>query len=116
MGASLGGLYRMRGFSHHRFYDKAAIYYSAELRFIPKRSPLSRIDHVGEIEFNWWQFVVFAELGRVSPTWSLSELHRDMKWDVGVGIRTLVRRTVLRLDVGFSTEGASIWVMAGQTF
>lgn len=115
-GASLGGLYRMRGFSQYRFHDKAAIYYSAELRFIPKRSPLSRIDHVGEIEFNWWQFVVFAELGRVSPTWSLSELHRDMKWDVGVGIRTLIRRTVLRLDVGLSTEGASLWVMAGQTF
>jgi len=71
---------------------------------------------VGGFEFNWWQFVAFAELGRVSPTWSVSELHRDMKWDVGVGIRTLVRRTVLRLDVGFSAEGASMWVMAGQAF
>lgn len=115
-GARLGGLYRMRGYRHHRFHDKSAIYYSAEYRFIPNRSPLNQLDKFGWFNFNWWQFVAFAEVGRVAPDWSLSELHRDMKWDVGIGLRTLVRRIVLRMDVGFSPEGVTLWLMAGQAF
>ncbi len=34
MGATLGGLYRMRVYSRYRYSDKAAIYYSAELRLL----------------------------------------------------------------------------------
>ena len=115
-GARLGGLYRMRGYRQHRFHDKSAIYYTAEYRFIPNRTPLSRLDEVGGFNFRWWQFAAFAEVGRVAPDWSLSELHEDMKWDVGIGMRTLVKRSVLRLDVGFSPEGVALWFMFGQAF
>ena len=65
-GARLGGLYRMRGYRHNRFHDKSAIYYSAEYRFIPNRSPLNQLDKLGWFNFNWWQFVAFAEVGRVA--------------------------------------------------
>ncbi len=115
-GARLGGLYRMRGYRIHRFHDKAAIYSSAEFRFIPKRSPMNKLDQIGRYRFDWWQLVAFAEVGRVSPTWSLSELHRDLKWDVGIGMRTLLRRIVIRLDLGVSAEGVGLWVMAGHAF
>jgi hypothetical protein len=32
--STLGGLWRMRGYPSRRFNDKAAVYYSAELRMI----------------------------------------------------------------------------------
>jgi hypothetical protein len=115
-GSRLGGLYRFRGYRAHRFWDKSAIYYSAEFRFIPKRSPLDRFNNVAGLNLSWWQLVVFAEVGRVAPDWSLSELHEDMKWDAGFGLRTIVRRTRVRFDVGFSPESWQMWFMAGQAF
>jgi len=112
----LGGLYRLRGYRSNRFHDQSAIYYGAELRVIPSWSPLNAIDHIGPIVFNWWQLVAFAEIGRVSPVYSLKELHSDMKWDVGVGVRTLVKSVVVRADLGFSPEGAQLSAMAGHSF
>ena len=38
-GATLGGLWRLRGYPSQRFSDKAAIYYAAEMRFIPRWNP-----------------------------------------------------------------------------
>ena len=37
----------------------------------------------------------FVEVGRVASTWSLDELHSDMKWDAGFGIRVMMRGTVV---------------------
>ena len=38
-GATLGGLWKLRGYPSQRFHDNAAIYYGAELRLIPKWNP-----------------------------------------------------------------------------
>ena len=38
-GATLGGLWKLRGYPSQRFSDKAAIYYGAEYRAIPKWNP-----------------------------------------------------------------------------
>jgi len=115
-GPRLGGLNRLRGYRQNRFHDLSAIYYCAELRVIPDWSPLNSIDHIGPITFNWWQFVAFVEVGRVSPTYNLRELHSRMKADVGVGLRTLIKSAVVRADVGFSHEGWQLSAMAGHTF
>ncbi len=115
-GASLGGLDRMRGFPEARFYDKAAIYYTAELRMIPEWNPLGPDSFMKRLEVDWIMFVPFIEIGRVSERWSLSELHSDMKWSAGVGLRAMAKHTVLRLDAGVSDDGMHVQMMVAHPF
>ena len=65
---------------------------------------------------NWLQTVLFAEVGRVADTWSFSELHEDMKWDVGFGLRATSEGLVVRADTAFSEEGFGLRMMVGQPF
>jgi len=116
-GSSLGGLWRMRGFPSSRFNDKAAIYYSAELRLTPHANPFDRWSWIQEhLGVEWIQVVPFVELGRVAPSWSLSELHRDMKWSAGIGLRFFAQGFVLRVDTAFSEEEYGVQMMVGQPF
>jgi outer membrane protein assembly factor BamA len=116
-GATLGGWWMMRGYRIGRFSDKAAIYYAAEYRMIPKWNPFENWrwlqDRVG---VQWIQLVPFAELGRVARSWDLGVLHSAMKWDLGFGFRFLARRTLVRIDVGGSREGAAVQMMVEQPF
>jgi hypothetical protein len=116
-GATLGGLWKLRGYPAQRFSDKAAIYYSAELRLIPDWNPFENWPaiqkHVG---IQWLQFVPFVEVGRVAPDYDLSELHSDMKWDAGLGIRAWAKGLVVRVDAAWSDEGGGIQMMVGQPF
>ena len=116
LGTTLGGYLRMRGFSQYRFSDKAAIYYGLEYRVIPKWNPLGRISWLRWFRIDWWQWVPFAEAGRVADHWNLSELHSDMKWDVGLGLRLMTAKIVVRADTAVSEEGFHIWAMVGQAF
>jgi outer membrane translocation and assembly module TamA len=116
MGASLGGFLRLRGFPLYRFQDKAAIYYGAEYRVIPRWNPLGQISWLRWLQIDWWQFVPFVELGRVAPSWDLQELHSDMKWDAGLGLRLMTAKVVVRGDFAYSEEGWHIWAMVGQAF
>ncbi len=120
-GGSLGGFWRMRGYPSARFSDRAAIYYAAELRMIPKWQPLSQdnTDLAKWLKFfkiDWWQIVPFAELGRVAPVWSLDELNTDLKWDLGCGLRFMALKSVARLDFAYSEEGMGVWAMVGHPF
>jgi hypothetical protein len=116
-GASLGGLWRMRGYPTQRFSDKAAIYYAAELRLIPNWNPFDRWPwlqkHVG---IEWLQFVPFVEVGRVAPSWNLDDLHSDMKWCAGMGIRLMAKGIVARIDMAASEEGGRVQMMVSQPF
>ena len=115
-GASLGGLDRMRGFPEARFYDKAAIYYTAELRMIPEWNPLGADSILGGLEVDWIMFVPCIEIGRVAEQWSIDELHSDMKWSAGVGFRAMAKHVVLRLDVGVSDEGMQAQMFVQHPF
>ncbi len=116
-GSTLGGLWRMRGYPSQRFNDKAAIYYAAELRLIPRWNPFERWDWIQKyVGIQWLQFVPFVELGRVSPSWSLDELHSDMKWDAGFSIRAMAKGLVVRVDTAFSEEGLGVQMMVSQPF
>ncbi|MHC4518120.1 MAG: BamA/TamA family outer membrane protein [Planctomycetota bacterium] len=114
-GATLGGVDRMRAYPPARFNDQAAIYYALEYRVIPDWNPFaSGIFEKAEIE--WVQGVLFAEVGRVAGKWTLKELHSDMKWDVGVGVRLWVKNLIVRMDTAFSEEGTGVQFMAGHPF
>lgn len=116
-GATLGGLWKMRGYPAQRFSDKAAIYYAAELRLIPHWNPFQNWPAIQErVGIQWLQFVPFVEIGRVAPDYDLANLHSSMKWDVGVGLRAWAKGLVVRVDAAWSEEGGGIQMMVGQPF
>ena len=116
-GSTLGGLWRMRGYPTQRFNDKAAVYYAAELRFIPDWNPFEGWPWIQKyVGIKWLQFVPFAEVGRVAPEWSFSRLHSDMKWDAGLGIRALAKGILVRIDSAYSDEGVGLQMMISQPF
>lgn len=115
-GASLGGFDRLKAYPMYRYNDKAAIYYAAELRLIPKWNPLGDMKLLKFLDIDWWQFVPFVEVGRVAPHWSLSELMSDMKWDVGLGLRFMAQKAVFRVDTAFTDDAWSVWAMVAQPF
>lgn len=116
-GASLGGYWRMRGYPTQRFNDKAAIYYSLELRLIPEWNPFESWGWLQKrLGVQWVQFVPFVEFGRVASDWDITELHEDMKWDAGIGIRFSAKGMVLRLDTAVSDEDYWIQMMVSQPF
>jgi len=117
MGPTLGGIYRMRAYPRNRFNDRAAIYYSAELRFTPKWHPLGDVPWIKKwLKWDYWQFVPFVEAGRVADEWSVSELHKKMKVDAGVGLRAYMRKLLIRLDIAFSDEGGGGTLWVGHPF
>jgi hypothetical protein len=116
-GSTLGGLFRMRGYPSQRFNDQAAVYYSAELRLIPRWNPFERWEWIQQyVGIQWLQFVPFIEIGRVAGDWDLERLHSDMKWDAGIGIRAWAKGIVARIDAAYSDEGFGVQMMISQPF
>ena len=115
-GATLGGVERLRGYPRGRFNDKAAIYYGAELRLIPRWDPFRTWPFIRNWPWRWYQIVGFAEVGRVAPSWHIGDLHEDLKWSAGAGLRFMIGGGILRLDFATSEESTQWWVMARQAF
>jgi hypothetical protein len=115
-GATLGGVERQRGYPRGRFNDKAAINYTVELRLIPHWDPFRNWPIIRKWPWRWWQVVGFAEFGRVAPSWNFGDLHEDMKWTAGAGIRAMIGGGIIRFDFAASDEASQIWVMARQAF
>jgi outer membrane protein assembly factor BamA len=115
-GASLGGFDRLRAFPAGRFSDKAAVYYGAEYRLIPKWNPLRELPLINYFDIDWMQFVGFIEAGRVSGSYDADLFTRDLKADIGLGLRLMTFRTVVRLDIAVGEEGASVQAMYAQPF
>lgn len=82
----------------------------------PKWNPIPYIDLLGGIEIDWLQLVLFGEVGRVAADWDFSELHSDMKWDLGIGLRAMIQKGVFRVDAAGSTEGFRFVAMVGHPF
>lgn len=115
-GPNLGGFFRMRAYDGYRFQDKASIYYSGEYRIIPDWQPIRDFKVMRLFGFDGWQFVFFGEMGRVAPSWNLSELHSHLKWDIGGSMRLFFSSAVGRLDYAAGEEGSQILVMYGHPF
>ena len=107
----------MRAFPAQRFSDKASIYYALEYRMIPKWNPFNNWPWLQQyIGVEWMQFAPFVEVGRVAPSWSVDDLHEDMKWDAGLGLRFWAKGLVARIDLAGSDEGAKVAMMVSQPF
>ena len=116
-GPTLGGIWRMRGYPTNRFSDRAAIYYTAEFRMIPRWNPFDKWPGIQKyVGIEWLQFVPFVEIGRVASEWNFKRLHSDMKWDAGLGIRALAKGIVIRIDSAVSNENFGVQMMIAQPF
>ena len=116
-GSTLGGAWRLRGYPFQRFNDKAAVYYAAELRIIPRWNPFNSWPWVQQyVGIKWLQFVPFVEVGRVAPAWNLNTLHSHMKWNVGLGIRAWAKGIVIRIDTATSDKEGGVQMMVSQPF
>ena len=113
-GATLGGFYRMRGYPINRFNDRSVIYTAAEFRYTLNWNPIGDISWLRFLQSDWLQLVGFVEGGRVANEYG--DLFEDWKVDGGVGLRSMFAGGVVRLDVGFSDEATSAWVMFGHPF
>jgi len=116
LGARLGGLNRLRGYSSARFVDRSAWLYRAEYRLIPKWQPLAGL--FGKLGYRvpWWQFTIFSDVGRVAPSFDLATFHTDMKVSGGLGLRIFVEGLLVRIDLGMSDEESTTVFMIDQAF
>ncbi|WP_428774974.1 BamA/TamA family outer membrane protein [Vibrio sp.] len=112
----LGGLYRLRGYTAGRYHGRSAIHYSLEYRATPRWQPLNDIPVINYYHFGWWQWVAFAEIGRVSNQADWAQLHKDMRWTLGGGIRFQVEGITVRTEMATSADEQSLVVMINQPF
>ena len=115
-GVSLGGYEQLRGYSTKRFTGRSALLYTLEYRVQPHWQPLQEWPIFNFYDVPWWQWVVFAEVGNVSDSFSISALHQDMEWSLGAGARFEVESVVIRAELGVSDESNQFWVMVSQPF
>jgi hypothetical protein len=116
-GATLGGLWKMRGYPSNRFSDRAAIYYCAELRLTLNKNPFDKWPWIQKyIGVQWVQVVPFVEVGRVASEWEFEKLHSDMKYDGGLGFRLLAKGMTVRVDFAGSDEGFKTQMIIQQPF
>lgn len=113
-GATLGGLWRLRGYPANRFNDRAGIYYALEYRHTLTWNPLKKYNWNDKLDVDWLQLVGFGEVGRVAPEWKFDELHKDMKWSAGAGLRAMVNHLILRFDFARSDEDMKVQLFIGQ--
>jgi len=117
-GGTLGGMFRMRGYDSNRFSGKAVLYGTAEYRSILKYNPFKSEKFLKDntpVAIDWFQLVGFVEAGAVSDDYN-SNLITDMKFDVGVSIRTMAAELPIRFDVAYGDEGVNMWVMIKHPF
>lgn len=114
--ANLGGEKRLRSYPRFRFYDKAMIYYSAELRKDIGWNPFDSLPLTRDAGIDFIQLVAFADIGRVAPQWNLKTFHRHMKWSVGGGMRLLMDGMVVRVDVAGGHEGVLTQMFIDHAF
>ena len=114
--ARLGGLYRLRGYTGGRFHGRSAVHYSAEYRVLPEWQPLEDIPLINYYDLPWWQWVAFAEVGRVADEYDIKTLHTDMKWSLGGAVRFQVEGIVVRAELARGGDEGTFRVMINQPF
>lgn len=112
----LGGLYRLRGYTSGRYHGRSAVHYSAEYRVLPDWQPLDDIPVINYYDLPWWQWVVFAEAGRVADEYDAKTLHTDMQWNLGGAVRFQVEGIVVRAELAKGADEGTFRVMINQPF
>lgn len=62
-GATLAGMYRLRGFRQRRFYDKAVIYATAEYCTTLDYNPTDNVRGLNFLNLDWLQTFLYIEEG-----------------------------------------------------
>ncbi|WP_406610530.1 hypothetical protein [Agarivorans sp. JK6] len=112
----LGGGDRMRGYADDYFNDRSALFYAAEYRMIPSWQPQTSAPFIRNYNFPWWQFAVFAEMGKVEDQLDIAKLHQNMNWSAGFGARIFIENIVARADLGFSKDDSIFRFTVNQPF
>ncbi|QLE86913.1 hypothetical protein FLM48_18685 [Shewanella sp. Scap07] len=115
-GITLGGFNYLRGYNGNRFFGRSAVLYRGEYRMLPKWQPLQTLPVFNLYDIPWWQWALFAEAGQVADEFAMDELHKDLKWTLGAGIRFEVESVVVRTELAVGEEGNQFWVMVNQPF
>jgi hypothetical protein len=116
-GATLGGLWRLRGYPAERFSDKAAACATVEYRVIPAWNPFERLPGIQRrIGIQWIQLVAFVEAGRVASSWQFEQWSSALKWDIGLGVRFQAKGLIARIDFVRSPEQTAVQMMVGHPF
>jgi len=107
--SAVGGETTLRGYGRNRFVDSGYLVCNLE-----ERIRLFRWEVFG-VRADW-ELAPFVDLGGVTD--SLGGVSaRGMEVNPGVGFRAVVRPNILgRIDVGFSDEGAAVFVGLGYPF
>ncbi|GAA5191789.1 hypothetical protein [Ferrimonas gelatinilytica] len=114
--STLGGWHRLRGYSSARYHDRSALYYGAEYRMVPRWQPQGGIPFINRYRFPWYELALFGGVGRVNEDFDLGELHKDMQWSAGVGIRLWVENVLVRLDFAVAADDSGVVVAINQPF
>ncbi len=114
--STLGGWHRLRGYSTARYHDRSALYYGAEYRMVPRWQPQGGIPFINRYRFPWYEVALFGGVGRVNDDFDLAELHRDMQWSAGAGIRLWVENVLVRLDFAVASDDSGLVVAINQPF
>lgn len=112
----LGGLYRLRSYTGGRFHGRSAVHYAAEYRVMPDWQPLDEIPVINYYDLPWWQWVLFAEAGRVAEEYDLRTLHSDMQWSLGGAVRFQVEGIVVRTEIATGEDESLFRVMINHPF
>lgn len=116
-GVSLGGWDKLRGYNTERFHGRSAVSYSLEYRAVPLWQPLENLAVIGPLyDIPWWQWTLFVDAGRVADDFDLRELHTDMKYSVGGGIRFKVEGVTVRTEIASSKEDNRLRIFINQPF
>ena len=116
-GINLGGWDKLRGFSSDRFYGRSAVSYSLEYRVMPHWQPLAGLPIIGSFyDIPWWQWTLFADIGRVADNFNLLTLHQDMKTSVGGGIRFQIEGLTVRTEIALGSEERFLRIFVNQPF
>ena len=116
-GSTLGGYNRMRAYPHEPLPRQGGRLLRRRTAAHPAvESPPPMVKFLGFLEVDWMQLVGIFEVGRVAPEWDVKELHSDLKWDAGFGLRGMMRKVIVRLDTCFTDGAWGMWAMAGQPF
>jgi hypothetical protein len=62
-------------------------------------NPIADISWLKFLKLDWFQAVLYAEGGRVAPTFTSDDLLSNGKTDVGVSLRVLTAGIIIKLDV-----------------
>ena len=112
---TLGGTQRLRGHRTNRFYDSYTNFRGIEYRWYLVDTQDSFNYFVERGVFAGFQLAFFYEEGTVSPNMGES-FWKNFRNSYGFGGRFLFNTVIIRIDQGFSKEGAETTIYIGYGF